>query len=63
MKNGLMSFETRLPKKFAQLPDGEIVVSMCVHKGSLVVASNRNVYWLSEAGKLERIPFEIEEEK
>ena len=51
----------RPPKKFAQLPEGEVVVSMCVYKGSVIVASNRNIYWLSEDGKFERILFQMEE--
>ena len=53
--------DTRPPKKFAQLPDGEVVVSMCIHKDRVIVASNINVYWLSEDGKFERILFEMEE--
>ena len=48
-------------KKFAQLPLGEVIVSMVSHQGCMYVASDVSVYMLTPEGVLRKLRFEYEE--
>jgi len=50
----------KVPKKLVDLPQGEKVVSMVKYNDTIVVATDKSVYLLSDNGVLKRIQFEID---
>jgi len=46
-------------KIFAELPEGEIVISMTTYKDNLFVATNKKVYSINEAGELTPVMFNM----
>ncbi len=46
----------------ASLPEGETIVSMVNHNGKVLVASNKNIYFLNEKTQLEKILFSSEDQ-
>jgi len=47
-------------KVFAELPDGEVIISMASHGDKLVVATSKKVYSIDEGGLLTPILFSSE---
>jgi hypothetical protein len=50
-------------KKVSGVPDGELIVSMGVHDGKVVVATNKHVYVMSDDFIMRRVVFETEEKE
>ena len=48
-------------QKFAETPCGGDIISTCVHKGILIVATTKRVYQVDSRGVLTAIMFENED--
>ena len=57
-----MNIPTRPMKVSAELPEGEIIIEMCVHEEQLIVATNKKIYKISQDGHLTPISFLLAEE-
>jgi hypothetical protein len=50
-------------KKVLGVPDGELVVSMVIHDGRVLVATNKHVYIQGNDFIMRRVVFEIKEKE
>jgi hypothetical protein len=50
-------------KKVSGVPDGELVVSMVIHHGRVLVATNKHVYVQGDDFVMRLVVFETEEKK